>query len=355
MTTSMPISGVPRWDVSKTHCLAFNLWWPQVIDWTISLGTETSLDGNGIAFEIFNAADFLAYFGTVPMPRPVVGECVGKGAAVANWTASKTAFTEQVRLKAIVRQGVLDQVPADLLAPMMDVRRSLRLVPTTLICSTLLANLGTLKPADITELKRLFALPYDGGILIDAFLADKIALLNDLSVAKQPIPQLQAIETIQACMGVEYANCFIDFVKKYPILATRTIESLISEIIFFHKNILPFGVGKSLLGANSAVLSALEARVDVLTAALVTSKAESKILANKRKLNLTGPSNKTAKPKITPDMFSSMEFCWSHGPCGHASASCSRPYPNHVKNASWLSQHDSKWESLFLGKGWRIA
>ena len=117
------------WDVTKSHSLAFLSYYPALVDKASLMGVESSLDGNGVAYEVMSAADYLAYFGVAPQPRQPVGPAAGAGAAVlANWNADTVSYKDQIKCKAQIRKFVLDTVPQELLIPMQDGNRSIRLV-----------------------------------------------------------------------------------------------------------------------------------------------------------------------------------------------------------------------------------
>ena len=72
------------WDVTKSHTLAFLNYYPALVDRAILMGAESSLDGNGVAFELMSAVDYLAYFGVAAQPRQAMGPAIEAEAALAN-------------------------------------------------------------------------------------------------------------------------------------------------------------------------------------------------------------------------------------------------------------------------------
>ena len=102
------------WDSTRSVKLAWHKFYPEAIDVAISIEIASSLDGNGVAFEAMNAAAFLAYFGTVPQPRPPMGPAVGAGAVLVNYTKNDKLLNDQTKGRAEFRKLILDRVPKTL-------------------------------------------------------------------------------------------------------------------------------------------------------------------------------------------------------------------------------------------------
>ena len=54
------------WDVTRSDNLAFLNYYPSIRDRAALIGAASSLDGNGVCFDVLSPAEFLAHFGTVP-------------------------------------------------------------------------------------------------------------------------------------------------------------------------------------------------------------------------------------------------------------------------------------------------
>ena len=136
------------WDITRSHELAFLSYFPLLVDHAALLGASSSLDDNGVAFDLMPAADFFVLFGTQPQPRLPMGPAFGNAADLTNWKSSHDLLCDQTKCKATLRKFVLDTVPKELLIPMQDVNRSLRLRSTEYIITTLPEQLRTLTKAD---------------------------------------------------------------------------------------------------------------------------------------------------------------------------------------------------------------
>ena len=67
------------WNISKSDNLAFLEFFPAFRDRSAMIGAASSLDGNGVGFDVLTPAAFLAHYGTPPQPRLPMGPAVGAG------------------------------------------------------------------------------------------------------------------------------------------------------------------------------------------------------------------------------------------------------------------------------------
>ena len=257
------------WDTTKSYNLAFLKYYPALVDRAILIEQASSIDGNGVAFDIMSAADFFAWFGTHPQPRQPMGPAAGNAAALINWTKNHDLRTDQLKGKATLRKLVLDTVPKELLIPMQDVNRSLRLRSTEHIVSTLKEQLGALSKADIDSLMRELSEPYHPGTCISSFVTNWQASLRDLTRAGQPLPHIMAIDMFQKCFSSVFIDCWVLFVQKYPNLVDRTIDRLGAAIIVFAKDSLPIlnaqlAIKINVVQSRNALLTDMQDKLSVL-------------------------------------------------------------------------------------------
>ena len=63
-----------------------------------------------------------------------------------------------------------------------------------------------------------------------AFVAQWNATFRDLTRAGQRLPSTLATQTLQACFGSEFDQCWVDFVNDVPVVANRTVLRLCPAI-----------------------------------------------------------------------------------------------------------------------------
>ena len=335
------------WDVSRSNKLAWLRYKPAAIDKAISMGGPSSLDGNGVSFVLMPAPEYLVFFGTPPQPRPPMGPAVGAGAALVNWSATNVLTTDQTKCVAEFRNIFLDGVPQELLVPMQDANRSIRLRSTEYIFTRLSEELGTLDKEDLDFLMGELRKPYMRGTSVSTFLANWQADLRDSARAGQALPQTMATDMLKTCFGSEFQPCWVTFVQNYPLVANRTVELLAAAIITFSKDTLPLLAAHSAIGISEVInqkdeLNKMQEQIDQLK--------HQALSANERKRGQASGSGQAAKqPRAA---LSTRPFCWSHGPQGHLGCSCTKELPGHKSDATWANQKGSKWKELFASRGW---
>ena len=350
---------IPIWDVTRSKNLAWLRHLPLLVDCAVSINQDISPDSNGVAFDLFTPAGFFAYFGTHPQPLPPMGPAAGNAAQLAMWRVGNEDFRAQAKGRVTLRNIVVASVPKELLVPMQDQNRSIRLRTTEYIVSTLSAQLGTLTQEDLAFLMRQLKEPYQVGTSVPSFLADWNASLLDLQRAGQPLPQVMATDTLMGCFGSEFGTCWLTFVKDVPIIANRTVALLCAAITVFAVDALPLITAQSAIGINqvtsqTAVLMKMQEQIDTLTQALAVEQA----YTADRKRGVPPPPAFAAKrkaPNRTLPMSARL-FCWTHGPCGtHTGEVCHNQLPGHKELATWNNQMGSKWKAAYNHKGWPIT
>lgn len=346
------------WDSTRSVKLAWHKFYPEAIDVAISIETASSLDGNGVAFEAMNAAAFLAYFGTVPQPRPPMGPAVGAGAVLVNYTKNDKLLNDQTKGRAEFRKLILDRVPKTLLIPMQDANRSLRMRTTEYICTTLNTELGTLDKEDLDFLMSELRQPFQAGTPVSMFLANWAATLGDSERAGQTLPQTMATDMLQKCFGSEFSPCWVLFVQNYPLVADRTVARLSAAINVFAKNSLPLISAQSAIGINEVVkhkqqINNLETKIKHLEhMAMAVDRVKSRKRDKAAGADRAGKKNvKQLRGTPLPDR----PFCWSHGPRGHLGLDCDDVLTGHQVDATWVDQKGSKWKEIFERRGWATA
>ena len=269
---------IPIWDVTRSTNLAWLRHMPRLVDCAVSLYQDISLDGNGLAFDLFSPDDFFAYFGTHPQPLPPMGPAVGNAAQLAMWHIGNDDFRAQAKGKVTLRNIVIASLPKELLVSMQDQNRSIRSRTTQYIVSTLSAQLGTLTKEDIGFLMCQLKEPYRVGTSVPFFLADWNASLLDLERARQALPQVMATDILMGCFGSEFAICWLTFVKDNPIIINRTVARLCAAITLFAVDALPLitaqsAISISLVTKQTAVLVQMQGQIDDLRQALVAAQA----------------------------------------------------------------------------------
>ena len=257
------------WDVTRSDTLALLTYFPLLRDRSTLIGSASSLDGNGVSFDVLPPTEFLAYFGTAPQPRPAMGPAVGTGAALVNWTSDNALYIDQQKGRAELRKLVLNTVPKHLLVPMQDADRSMRLRSVEYIITTLRTQLGTLTKADLDFLMREVGEPYHPSTSVSFFLAKWEASLRDLERAGQGLPQTMATDILQKCFGPDFNPCWVTFVQEFPLVANRTVERLCKAIITFARDSLPLLATHSVIGISTVTIQAdmiakMQAQIDQL-------------------------------------------------------------------------------------------
>ena len=350
----------PIWDITQSHTLAFLKYEPAMVDFSITLGGGRF----GVAFALFDPAAFTARFGTPPQPLLHPGDAHGNAQQIANWSASLRKYNVQVDEHLPKLRTAILMAPQEVLEPLKDEYGSLVMRSTADIMNYWRAEYGTLTQADLAILMHQLSIKYDPSKALPAFVAQWNATLRDLTRAGQLLPSTLATQTLQACFGSEFDQCWVDFVKDVPVVANRTVLRLCPAILKFGKDVLPLLKAQASIGINQIIameeklsvvtqqLHALEARhaLAVKQAPAVPAAAATPQLGKRSATTNKGAAGKQAKS--APQPFSARPFCWSHGPCQHTGVDCTKPDPGHKENATWQSQMGSKWKTYFQGRGW---
>ena len=75
----------PIWDITKSGPLAFLRFFPELVDHAVLVEQASSIDGFGVAEQLFTVAAFTAYFGQAPQPRPAMAPAAGNAVQLCNW------------------------------------------------------------------------------------------------------------------------------------------------------------------------------------------------------------------------------------------------------------------------------
>ena len=225
----------PIWDITQSHTLAFLKYEPAMVDFSITLGGGQF----GVAFALFDPAAFTARFGTPPQPLLHPGDAHGNAQQIANWSASLRKYNVQVDEHLPKLRTAILMAPQEVLEPLKDEYGSLVMRSTADIMNYWRAEYGTLTQADLDVLMHQLSIKYDPSKALPAFVAQWNATLRDLTRAGQLLPSTLATQTLQACFGSEFDQCWIDFVKDVPVVANRTVLRLCPAILKFGKDVLP--------------------------------------------------------------------------------------------------------------------
>ena len=347
----------PIWDVTKSGPLAFLRFWPELVDHAVLVEQASSIDGLGVAPELFTAAAFTAYFGQAPQPRPVMAPAAGNSVQLCNWKILNDKTDKLVAGNIYIRNVLLNQVPEHYIAP-MRINRSIRTRTTQYICTELHVELGTLTGPDIAYLKERLKEPYQLEAPVPCFLAEWSANLNDLARAGQPIADLSAITLLQGCFVSirEFCKCWLQLLQTYPVVADRTVARYCAAIIIFARDSLPLltahsAIGMSAVTDQSATLELMQQKIDRLEVALAAQQAP----GGKRKRGQRAAAQEEPPTQVNMQLipFANRPFCWTHGPCQHSGKICKGPLLDaRNKTATWQNQMGSRWKELFKGKGW---
>jgi hypothetical protein len=348
---SEALKDVPIWDISKSQTLAFLRFWPEFVDHAVLVGQESSIDGLGVAPSLFTVAAFTAYFGQAPQPRPVMAPPAGNAVQLCLWKEQNEKTNKLNAGNIYIRNVLLNQVPAHIIAPMRDVNRSIRVRTTEYICTRLVEELGTLTAPDIAYLEAKLKAPYQSGAPIPCFLAEWTANWNDLARAGQPIADFAATTMLRGCFdGIrEFTKCWLQLMQTFPLVADRTVPRHCAAIITFARDALPLLTAHSAIGI-SAVTDQTRIIID-LQAQLERALSAKKV----KKRGQTSSPEQAPKHAREAQSLSARPFCWSHGPRGHLGHACTDPLPGHQPDATWAHQKGSKWKELFGRRGWSTA
>jgi hypothetical protein len=333
---------VPIWDITLSRTLAFADIESKIIDYAIDIGTSSSLDEYGVAFDLFTPEDFTAYFGAAPQPRPAMEPCTGHSAEIATWNSLNQLTMQQKAKRVLLKTSLCSLVPRELLTSMEDNQGSLRSRSSQFIFSVLKEQLGVLTTLDLDALHARLKKPYDRSVPVESFVAVFQSTLRALARAQQPISNNMAIGILQGCFNSDWAQCWIKFAADNAVVAARTVTNLCMAILILSTQ---QAIGISLAQDQSAEISALRQQVYDLTA-LVATKSTGPI-------PLTVPrANNRATPAWRDLPLKDRKFCWSCGPCGHLGIDCRNQKSGHMAAALWRNQLQSQWKVLFASRGW---
>ena len=345
----------PIWDITKSETLAFLRFWPEFVDHAVLVENDSSLDGLGVANQLFTVPAFTAYFGQVPQPRPVMAPPAGNAVQLCVWKETNDKTKKLSAGYIYIRNVLLNQVPAHIIAPMRDDHRSIRTRTTESICSRLQVELGTLTASDISYLEAKLREPYQSGSPVPCFLAEWTANLSDLARAGQPIADFAATTLLRGCFdGVrEFTKCWLQLMQTYPLVVDRTVPRHCAAIIVFARDALPLltahsAIGMSAVSDQSAKLEEMQQKIDNLQLALAAQSV-------KRKRGQHAAAHDEPPTQVNTQLipFANRSFCWTHGPCQHVGNGCKGPpLDARKKTATWQNQMGSKWKDLFKSKGW---
>ena len=155
---------IPVWDISKSGPLALLRFWPELVDHAVLVEPASSIDGLGVAPELFTVAEFTADFGQAPQPRPAMSPAAGNAVQLCNWKILNDKTNKLNAGNIYIRNVLLKQVPEHFIAP-MRVNRSIRMRTTEFICTQLHVELCTLTASDIAYLEAKLKEPYQSGHL----------------------------------------------------------------------------------------------------------------------------------------------------------------------------------------------
>ena len=349
----------PIWDITQSHTLAFLKYEPAMVDFSITLGGGQL----GVAFALFDPAAFTARFGTPPQPLLHPGDAHGNAQQLANWSARLRKYNLQVDEHLPKLRTAILKAPQEVLEPLKDDYGSLVMRSTADIMNYWRAEYGTLTQADLAILMHQLSIKYDPSKALPAFVAQWNATLRDLTRAEQLLPSTLATQTLQACFGPEFDQCWVDFVKDVPVVANRTVLRLCPAILKFGKDVLPLLKAQASIGINQVI--ALEEKLSVVTEKLQALEAKHALAVKQTPAAPAAPSHRGKRgatttngavgkhAKSAPTPFSARPFCWSHGPCQHTGHGCTKPdRPGHKEDATWQNQMGSKWKAYFQKRGW---
>ena len=289
----------------------------------------------------------------------------GNAVKLCNWKELNDKTNKMNAGNIYIRNVLLNQVPAHIIAPMRDDNRSIRTRSTEYICTQLKLEFGTLTAADIAYLEAKLKEPYQSGAPVPCFLAEWTANLNDLRRAGQPIADFAATTLLKACFdGIrEFTKCWLQLMQTFPLVADRTVPRHCAAIIIFARDALPLltahsAIGMSAVTDQSAKMEIMQQKIDKLEAqaalALAVQRAPPSRSTRKRgQQQVAALEVPPIKVNIRLIPFANRLFCWNHGPCQHVGNGCDGPpLDERTKYATWRDQRGSKWRELFQSKGW---
>ena len=349
----------PVWDITKSGPLAFLRFWPELVDHAVLVEQASSIDGLGVAPELFTVAAFTAFFGQAPQPRPAMAPAAGNAVQLCNWKILNDKTNKLDAGNVYIRNVLLNQVPEHFIAP-MRINRSIRTRTTQYICTQLHIELGTLTASDIAYLEAKLKEPYQSGAPVPCFLAEWSANLNDLARAGQPMAEFAATTLLQGCfVGIrEFNKCWLQLLNTYPQVADRTVARYCAAITIFARDALPLltahsAIGMSAVTDQSAKLELMQQKIDLLELALAVQQAP----GGKRKRGQPAAAHAEPPGQVNIHLipFANRLFCWTHGPCQHLGKLCKGPpLDARQQAATWRHQAGSKWKELFKSKEWSV-
>ena len=345
-----------RTDISLKN--AWSEWAPKFEDAANRRTSTTSLDGYGLAWALYSAEQFEALYGTPPRPRMDPGNAQGNAVQLAQWNDDKKAFTQQQVELIGLRDDLIRCVPDYLFKP-MEVNRSVRSRSIEYMFTYFNLQLGTLTSLDLSEMYTRLIAMYVDPEPIAPFLANKMQLFADYTRIQQPYSEVAKVEILKACFDpVVFEDCWISYARTNGTLQLQTAATLNDAVILYIETILPLRANKTKLGMSVAVAVEYQTQIDAighqLQDVLSALSAQQHVKNQKVKHPVsTGKTAQSNRTPVTPNMFPTSPFCWSHGPGYHASDCCDkhRRFPNHKEQASWTKQMGSNWRELFKGQG----
>ena len=200
---------------------------------------------------------------------------------------------------------------------------------------------GVLSTAELKHQKNILLVPYK----LNTPIRDYVRIHRDvhrvLETAGQPLAMADKVEALKG--GVKHVPIFVAAVQHYtttyPRVAEQTFQLLTNLLGQAEDNGEPMPTTGS--AGYAAASTAQPEAFSMATVGKMIEVAVAQALKDNKP-----PSTKANKPRSEGRPYTANNYCWTHGPCKHASLICTSPKEGHKREATdgnRMGGAETKW------------
>lgn len=292
----------------------------------LDLLEATTSTPHGLLSHAMPEAAYILLTGDAAAPVPPVDPGPPpNNATVAQTAANKYAnelFDRHQRALKLCKTQILASLNAEALDLLTEPTHGTRRRTILDIMTMLEAQYGQLMATDLAQQKNILLIPFQPPKPIRDYIRKHREVHRICEAAGQPLSQADTVAALRlGVRNVPYlATAVQHFVTAHPTVQAQTFPLLATLLGQAEDNGEPQPTTGS---AGYAGASVTEPPV-----ALTMSNVQDMIAAAVTAALQTRPKTTAGRPKGTP------LYCWSHGPCAHASQDCKKPRPGHIATAT---------------------